>query len=95
MLEITPTADGVRFAVKAVPGASGDQIAGLHGQSVKVRTRRPAERGRANAGICALLAEALGVKRSAVRIVAGHGSPAKIVEVAGVTAAHVAQRLGL
>jgi uncharacterized protein (TIGR00251 family) len=94
MIEITPIPGGVRFPVKAVPGASRDQIVGAHGGAVKVRTSQPAERGKANAGIVRLLAEAMGVKRSAVRIVGGMASPSKVVEVDGITVEQAAGRLG-
>jgi uncharacterized protein YggU (UPF0235/DUF167 family) len=49
-----------------------------------VRVAAPPEDGRANAAVCALLAEALALPRSAVTIVSGHGSRDKLVDVAGI-----------
>ena len=93
VIEFIPIDNGVRFGVKAVPGASRDGIAGELGGALKVRVSRPAERGKANAAIVKLLAKALGVKRHAVRIVSGKTSPSKTVEVAGITAAEAASHL--
>lgn len=65
------------IAVKAVPGARRDEIAGLLGERVKIRVSAPAEGGRANEAICHVLAEALGVRMQQVNIVSGHISPEK------------------
>lgn len=80
-------ASGVRIAVKAVPGASRDQIAGVLGDRLKVRVAAPPEGGKANRAICRVLAEALGVKAAGVAVVAGASSPEKVVRVEGVDAA--------
>src|SRR5262249_11748784 len=83
-----------RLAVKVVPGSSQDGIAGWLGDTLKVRVSAPAERGKANAAVEALLADALGVPRDCVRIGAGTASPRKVVEIAGLTEAEVRSRLG-
>lgn len=83
-VEIREVEGGVVIAVKAVPGAKRDEIVGVLGSRLKVRVTAPPEGGRANAAICAVLAEALGVKKSAVSIATGHGSAEKTVRVEGV-----------
>jgi uncharacterized protein (TIGR00251 family) len=93
MIDVRAIPGGVRFAVKAVAGASRDQLAGAHGGAVKVRTSQPAERGKANVAITRLLAAALGVKPAAVRIVSGPASPMKLVEVQGITPEEAVRRL--
>lgn len=79
--------------MKVVPGASRDAIAGWLGDALKVRVSAPPERGKANAAVEALLAEALGVAPPDVRIVAGQASARKQVEVAGLTAGEIRERL--
>jgi len=74
---------GVLIRVKAVPGASRDQIAGVLGDRLKVKVAAPPEGGKANRAICALLAKELGVKPSRVEIVSGATSAEKVVRVAG------------
>jgi uncharacterized protein YggU (UPF0235/DUF167 family) len=56
-----------------------------------VRVRAAPVEGEANAALEALLAKALGVKRSAVRVARGGQSRLKAVEIAGVEAADVAR----
>lgn len=45
-----------------VPGSSRNQVVGLHGTRVRVKTTAPPEGGRANKAVAALLAEAFGVR---------------------------------
>jgi uncharacterized protein YggU (UPF0235/DUF167 family) len=49
---------------------------------LKVRLAVPAEAGRANRALVALLAESLGVRAGAVVLRSGHGGRDKIVDVA-------------
>jgi hypothetical protein len=65
------------------PAAPGQPAA------LKVRLTAPPVDDRANAALCRLLADALGVPASRVRIVSGERSRLKRVEVRGVTAAQV------
>src|SRR5437773_10020886 len=82
----------VRFAVHVQPRASRSEIAGLHGDALKVRLGAPPVDGAANEALIALLAEVLGVSRSSVHIAGGQRSRSKVVEVVGVAAESV-QRL--
>ncbi len=66
-----------------VPGSSRDCIAEWLGETLKVRVRAPAERGKANAAVETVLTEALGVPKGCARIVAGHTSERKNVEISG------------
>ncbi len=72
---------GAVIRVKAVPGASRDQIAGVLGDRLKVKVAAPPEGGKANKAICALIAKALGVKTAQVEIVSGATNPEKIVRI--------------
>lgn len=83
----------MKLAVKVVPGASREGVAGWLGASLKVRVAAPPERGRANAAVMALLAEALDVPKESVRIVSGHGSARKLVEIDGLSESEVRTRL--
>jgi uncharacterized protein (TIGR00251 family) len=80
----TEHADGVSFALKVVPGASRDAIAGPYGDGLKVRVAAPPEAGAANDAVVRLLAATLGVPMAQVRITRGHTSPRKQVCVSGV-----------
>lgn len=75
----------VRFNVRVQPRASRREIAGAHGAALKVRLHSPPVDGAANDELIAFLAKSLGVGKGAVRIVAGHSSRGKTVEVVGVS----------
>ena len=76
----------VRVWIKAVPGASRDQISGVLGDRLKVRIRAPAEDGRANLVICATIAKALKIKSKQVTIESGRTNPEKVVRIEGISA---------
>ncbi len=82
-------AGAVEIPLKVVPGASRSRVVGVLGDRLKVSVAAPPEAGAANAEVCRLLAAALGLRPSAVRVSAGHGSPRKTVSVVGVTLSQV------
>jgi uncharacterized protein YggU (UPF0235/DUF167 family) len=63
------------------------------GGALKVRVAAPPEAGRANAALETLLAAALGVRKSAVRVAAGHASSRKRVEIDGLEQTELERRL--
>jgi len=86
--------DVIRIAVKVVAGSSRDCIAGWLGDTLRVRVAAPAERGKANAAVEALLNRELGLPRGSAKIVVGLASPRKTVEVAGLSRSEIHRRLG-
>lgn len=85
MLDVQAREGCVAFAVRVQPRASKDEIAGVIGGALKVRLRAPALEDRANQALCEFLAELLKTPKAAVRILSGHHSRSKRVEVRGVT----------
>jgi uncharacterized protein (TIGR00251 family) len=79
--------------VKAVPGASRDEITGLVGDRLKVRITAAAQSGQANKAICKLLAKMLGIKPRQVTIESGQTNPEKIVRLQSIDPATVQHRL--
>ena len=88
-------AGGVELRVKVVPGASRDRVAGMLGDAVKVQVAAAPERGKANVAVEQLIADALGVPKKSVSVVAGHTQPRKTIRIEGVTVADVEARLNL
>lgn len=82
-LRVEPYEDSVRFAVRVQPRAARSEIVGVHGDALKVRLAAAPVDGAANVALVELLAEALGVPRRCVRIVAGTTTRGKVVEVDG------------
>lgn len=92
-LRIRDETGGAVLAVKAVPNASRDKLAGALGDALKVTTAAPPEKGKANAAIERILAKALGVSTKDVNIVAGQTTPLKEFRVAGLNADQLRRRL--
>ena len=75
------TDDGWVLTLRVHPGARRGEVVGVHGDAMKVRVAAPADAGRANDALVALLADRLGVARRDVRIVRGAASRDKSVAV--------------
>lgn len=73
--------DAVVLVLHAQPGARESAFAGLHGEALKVRLAAPAQEGKANRELCRFLAEAFGVPRTAVELLAGDSSRHKRVKI--------------
>ena len=83
----------VTFAVKVIPRAGKNQIAGIEGDVVKIRLNAPPVEGKANDALIAFLADALGAHRAQIEIVIGYTSRHKVVRVRGVSAQEVERKL--
>jgi uncharacterized protein (TIGR00251 family) len=70
-----------KIKVKVVPGSSRDQIAGWLGDALKIKVMAPPEKGKANAAVIQLLAEALGVPADDLEVESGHSSPSKVLSI--------------
>ena len=84
---------GVRVRLRVQPRASRTELAGIHGDALRVRLTAPPVDGAANAALVRFLAERLGVARAAVRLVSGESSRSKVVEVVGVDVSAARARL--
>lgn len=81
--------------VRVQPRATRNEVLGFNGPVLRVRVTAPPEDGRANDAVVGLLAEALDVPRSRVRILRGHTARNKVVSVESLTLAEAARRLSL
>jgi uncharacterized protein len=82
-----------RVRLRVAPGATRAGVVGRHGDAWKLRVTAPAEGGRANDAVVRLLADALAVPRTSVKLVSGHSGRDKIVELAGVEPDDIDRRL--
>jgi uncharacterized protein (TIGR00251 family) len=86
-------AASTRLSLRVAPGARRTEIVGRHGDRWKVRVAAAPEQGRANAAVCALLADALALPRDAVTVVSGGSSRDKLVDLAGIGPEETERRL--
>ena len=79
--------DGITVLVKVQPKSRRPGVQGTapstEGTRLRIGVTEAAEGGRANKAVCDLLAERVGVARSAVTIAAGQTSRDKTVRIAG------------
>ena len=77
------------------PRASRTEIAGLHGNEIRIRLAAPPVDGAANEALIRFVAERLGVARARVAITAGATARSKTVTVTGVTLAAAEAAFGV
>ena len=95
-IRLSEQSDGtVMIRVKVVPGASRDRIVGELGEELKIAVSKPPQDGQANAAVVKLLAAALGIAARDVTIIAGHSNPRKQIQIRGLSATQILQKLGL
>jgi uncharacterized protein YggU (UPF0235/DUF167 family) len=82
-----------RIAVKVSAGAARTVIRGWQDQFLRVHIVTAPERAKANAALVALLAQALGLPKSAISIIRGEHSTRKTLMVSGLSEADVVARL--
>ncbi|THF57508.1 DUF167 family protein [Ollibium composti] len=99
---VRPRDDGIDVFVRLTPKSSTDALEGAAEAAdgsthLKVRVRAVPEKGAANAALEKLLAKALGVPLSTVKVVTGGTSRLKTVRITGdaATLAHAVGRLTL
>lgn len=93
MIELTDSADGVLLPVQAKPKASRNGLAGVHAGRLKVAVTAAPEKGKANAAVLEVLADALDLRRSQLSLAAGETDPRKTVLVTGITADELQTRI--
>ena len=76
-------ADGsLSLTLHIQPGAKKTEVAGPHGDALKIRLAAPPVDGKANAALLDFVAERLGVPKAAVSLKSGQTSRRKVVAVA-------------
>ena len=95
MNPVTRSGNAVVIALRVIPRASKNAVAGVMGDAVKVRVCAPPVDGKANAAVAELLAEALGAKRSQVAIVAGGTGRRKLGRGEGIDEGEARRKLGI
>jgi len=92
-LDLRDTAQGVTLRVRVQPRASKNALGGEREGALVVRLTAPPVDGRANEALARILADALGIAASAVRLVRGDSGREKLVAIAGIDAATARARL--
>jgi uncharacterized protein len=81
--------DGCTLAVRIHPGARKNAVTGTHAEAIKISLTTPPTDGRANEALIALLADLLRLPRARISLLTGATSRAKLLRIAGKSAAEV------
>jgi uncharacterized protein (TIGR00251 family) len=81
------------LAIRVQPRAKRTEIAGERGGTLVIRVAAPPVDGKANDAVRRLIAQRLGVPRSAVEIVRGESARDKLVRIEGLSADEARTRL--
>lgn len=92
MLRADP--EGVVLRVLVKPRARRNAIVGVRHEALLVEVTAPPQQNRANEAVIALLAEALDVLKSQIKILSGQAYREKRLRVLGLTEAQARERLG-
>lgn len=84
---------GTELLLRVQPRSRKQGIVGTHGGRLKVAVHAAPEKGKANAAVLELLAEALELKRYQVQLLSGETSQEKSVLLSGVTMKELQHKL--
>jgi len=91
----TVSSPAASLLVHVQPRARQTEIVGWHGDAIKIRVAAPPVDGAANAELLRFLAERLSLPAAAVRLAVGGTGRRKRLEITGLDAATVLDRLGI
>ena len=84
----------IRLQVYVQPRASRTELAGMHDGVIKIRIAAAPIGNAANLALIDFVAQHLGIAKRYVRVVSGHASRSKVLDIDGVSATVIAARLG-
>ena len=90
---ISETSDGCVLNVKATPRASKTEVRGIENDTLCIRLQAPPADGKANAALCAFLAETLHLPKRNITLLSGETNRHKRLHLRGITLARATQIL--
>lgn len=90
-----PLQEIVRLQVQVIPNAKRTEVAGMHGDAIKIRLQAQPIEGKANEALVKFVADTLKLSRSAVSVSHGQTSRRKLLEISApsMTAEDIRQAL--
>lgn len=79
---------GITLKVRVEPKSSRKGISGIVGDAVKIKVNAPPARGAANEELVEILSEEFEIKKTAIKIIKGHFSRDKVIEIEGIESIH-------
>ena len=92
-LYIEEKGGAVVLRVLVQPRASRNELAGIHGDCLKIRVTSPPVEDQANKKLCAFLSKLIGVGKKQVEVVGGHKTRVKKVRISNASMDEVRKKL--
>jgi hypothetical protein len=92
-LDLRETEEGVVLKVSVQPKASRQELSGIREGVLRLRLTAPPVEGAANEACRIFLAELFQISKSRVRIIRGHQSRQKWIQIQGMTSETIVQHL--
>ena len=92
-LYIEEKGGAVVLRVLVQPRASRNELAGIHGDCLKIRVTSPPVEDQANKKLCAFLSKLIGVGKKQVEVVGGHKTRVKKVMISNTSMDEVRKKL--
>lgn len=93
MVWLTEKGGCIFINIHLQPRASKNEIAGIHGEAIKVRLTSPPVEGAANSHVIEFFSKKLGTQKSKITIVSGEKSRYKTLKIEGLTMAEATARI--
>ncbi len=74
---------GITIKIKVYPKSSQSGISGIVGDVLKIKVAAPPVGGAANEHLIEILSDIFRIRKSAIKIIKGHASRNKVVEIEG------------
>jgi uncharacterized protein (TIGR00251 family) len=84
-LSIYKNRPGIRLALRVSPNAGRNEITGYKDGVLQVKVAAAPAKGKANKALTDLLAERLGIRKSAITIIKGETSRNKVILINGIS----------
>jgi uncharacterized protein (TIGR00251 family) len=86
---------GIQLALKVTPNAGRNEISGYKEGVLQVKVAAAPVKGKANKALTDLLAERLGIRKSAITIIKGETSRNKVVLINGISSENLSKLLNI
>ena len=94
-IRITPIAQGVCLEVQVQPRSSRNQVVGEQDGRLKIKLTAPPVEGEANQALINFLANLLELPRRNIKLLKGESSRHKLIEISGLNAEALLEKLNL
>ena len=83
----------MKFTIKVIPSSSSDCIVGWLEDTLKIKVKAPADKGKANTAVITVIEKSLLLQKGSVSIESGLTASKKIISITGYDATDITAKL--